>query len=512
MKYTLSIAILTLIGTQAFSQVPEDVIRLNWNPVSGTARSQAIGGAIGSLGGEITNNFVNPAGLGFYKLSEIVLTPGFTLGHTESNYRGSDARSNNINRFNVSTTGFVSANSDPGMNWVSKAFSIAINRSANFNNTIYYKGNNDHSSYSEQFAEEFSRSGVPFSDVRYSPYLSLGTKEAIYTYLIDTATTQNGLEVVGRPEYLNSVNQQNQIDTKGGIIEIAISYAANLRDKFYIGGSIGIPILSYERTSTFLESDPNKDVTNNFGYSRFEEKSSINGVGFNAKFGVIFKPEQQTRIGISFNTPTVYGLKERYTAKMVTDLENLFAPNYPGVDSIDQSYYGQDPEYKYDMSSPWKFLLSGSHVFNAVEDVTQQRGFISADIEYVTYGSSKFSPADQGDDQSYYDDVNKVVKGMYKGAFNFRVGGEMKFNTFMTRLGFAHYGNPYENSPVSSGKTLLSGGVGYRNSGIFLDLTYVYTLTHDAHFPYLLPAPKSNVYADYKSKIGQILVTIGFKL
>ena len=510
MKYTLSIAFLTLIGTQAFSQVPEDVIRFGWTTPSGTARSQAIGGAIGALGGEITNTFVNPAGLGFYKLGEIVLTPGFTLGHSDASYRGSDARSNNVSRFNMSTTGFVIANTDPGSRWVSKVFSLAVSRTANFNNSVYYKGNNDYSSFSEQYSEEFSKSGVPFNDVRYSPYLSLGTKMAIYTYLIDTATTPNGLEVVGRPEYLNEVIQQNSIETKGGITELSIGYAGNLEDKFYIGGSIGVPIVSYERRSVFTESDATNDKTNKFGYSRYEEKLSTSGAGLNAKLGVIFKPAYQARIGLAIHTPTIYGLKDKLSAKMVTDVENLF--NNDPVDSVDQSYYGQQPVYKYDLSSPWKFLVSGSYIINGVEDVTQQRGFITADIEYVTYGSSRLSPAEQDDDQTYYDNVNKAVKAAYKGAFNFRVGAEAKFNTFMARLGFAHYGNPYADKQLpKAGKTLLSGGLGYRDRGIFIDLSYVHTLTKDVNFPYRLE-DKANTFANVNNKIGQILLTFGFKI
>jgi len=412
----------------------------------------------------------------------------------------------------MSTIGFISATSDPNSKWVSKAFSIAVNRTANFNNSVYYKGNNDHSSISEVYAEEFSKSGVPFSDVRYSPYLSLPTKMAIYTYLIDTATLGGINQIIGRPEYLNSIDQEYRATTRGGITEIALGYAGNLQDKFYIGGSVGVPIVSYERRTSFTETDPNKDVTNNFKFSRYEEKLTTTGVGLNAKLGIIFKPVQQMRFGVAINSPTIYGLKDKISAKMVTDVEKLFGPNDPGVDSITSDYYGQDPTYKYDMSSPWKFLVSGSYIFNEVEDVTRQRGFITADVEYVTYGSSRFSPSQEDDDQSYYDGVNKTVKDLYKGALNVRVGGEVKFNTMMARLGFAHYGNPYEDSPFKAGKTNLSGGLGYRDFGIFIDLTYVYSITHDAYFPYRLPPPKQNVYADVKSKVGQILLTIGFKI
>ena len=46
---------------------PEDALRYSFYPQNGSARNLAIGGAMGSLGGDITATYVNPAGLGFYK-------------------------------------------------------------------------------------------------------------------------------------------------------------------------------------------------------------------------------------------------------------------------------------------------------------------------------------------------------------------------------------------------------------------------------------------------------------
>lgn len=518
MKNTLSIAFLLFAGSTAMAQLPDDVMRLHYTSPSGTARSQAIGGAMGSLGGDITSTFVNPAGLGMYKVSEIVVTPGFTMAKSTSNYWGSDATSKNLNRFNFSTSGFVSATNEPGRNWVSKAFSIAVSRTANFNNAIYYKGVNDYSSFSEQYAEEFSRSGVAINDVRSSPVLSIPTKMAIYTYLIDTATTPNGLEVLGKPEqYLDRVVQQNRITTKGGITEIALGFAGNNKDKFYLGGSVGIPIVKYERRLEFTESDPTNNKDNYFGFSRYEERLTTTGVGLNAKLGMIFKPIQQLRIGAAIHTPTIYGLRDKVWSKMVTDVEKLFQrtnPNDPGIDSITSDYYtgNQQPVYKFDMTSPWKFIVSGAYIFHGVEDVTAQRGFITADAEWVTYGSSRFSPAEENDDESYYDELNKTVKNLYKGALNLRVGGELKFNTFMVRGGYAHYGSPYDDNVLKASRSIISTGIGYRDKGIFVDLTYAHTIYKDVNFPYRLQDKEFQTYADTKSTIGQFLLTFGFKI
>jgi len=84
----------------------------------------------------------------------------------------------------------------------------------------------------------------------------------------------------------------------------------------------------------------------------------------------------------------------------------------------------------------------------------------------------------------------------------------MKLNTFMVRLGGAYYGNPYQSQ--SSDVVKVTGGVGYRNKGIFLDLAYVYSMYKDVDFPYRLQ-DKPNVPAILKNNGGNIVATIGFK-
>src|SRR6476620_8733944 len=83
----LSLFFLLLFSLQLFAQVPEDAARLTWYPVNGTARYMAIGGAMGSLGGDITAAYVNPAGLAFYRTREFAFTPGLLMNRNKANYR-----------------------------------------------------------------------------------------------------------------------------------------------------------------------------------------------------------------------------------------------------------------------------------------------------------------------------------------------------------------------------------------------------------------------------------------
>ena len=86
MKKILSAALL-LSSTIVNAQVPEDAIRYSWYPHNGTARNMAIGGVMGSLGGDITAAYVNPAGIGFYKTNEVVVTPGLFSNNNKANFR-----------------------------------------------------------------------------------------------------------------------------------------------------------------------------------------------------------------------------------------------------------------------------------------------------------------------------------------------------------------------------------------------------------------------------------------
>lgn len=521
MKRIVYLLITCCVAQQLSAQVPEDALRMSFNPIGGTARVQAIGGAFGSMGGDITSTFINPAGLGFYKTGEFVLSPGISFLNGKSNYGGSRSVAESYNKFQLSASGIVWGQASPYGRWRNRAVSLAVNRIANFNGRVFYQGENNYSSFSESFAEEFARSGADISANPYTVPVSYGAKLASWTYLIDTLSTNAGTEVIGLPQRGAIVHgvpmdlfQTKDVQTRGGITEIAFGYAANMDDKVYLGGSVGIPIVNYDRTSTFTEEDLSGSDSNDFNYSTYREQYTSQGVGINARFGVIFKPAEQVRAGIAIHTPTLYGLREQTTGRMETDLDEYRTNQVLGVANEDTIFgqFGADvPEYRYDLVSPWKFLVSGSYILNGqVADVAQQRGFITADIEYVTHRSSRFSSADAADDQDYYAGVNDAVRFSYKGAVNFRVGGELKFNTLMTRLGFAYYGNPYSAPDLRARKMNLSGGFGYRDKGIFADITYVYGFNRDVDFPYRL-ADKDNVLADITNHNSSLLLTLGFK-
>ncbi len=515
MKNIFFIIAVFALSSVVKAQEPADALRYSWNVQSGTARQQAVGGAMGSLGGDLSATYVNPAGLGFYKTGDFVLSPGFRLLKNKSTYLGR-TETDDKNSFALGTTGIVLGGSDRKTK--SSAFAIAVNRTASFGSNILYRGENSQSSYSQQFLEEIGNIKDANSVAADFPF---GTSLAFNTFWIDTVGggTSGNFQFQSRARNVllagGSLLQEQVVNTKGGITEFALAGALNRNDKFYFGATLGIPILNYERESTFTEADASADPTNKFDFATISEDLRTSGAGINLKAGIIFKPVEYVRLGLAVHSPSFLTLTDRYSAQVTTNTEN-----YEGQwDDFSDDYNGGAPsQFKYFLVTPYRLIASASYVLREIEDIRKQRGFLTADIEYVNYKASSFHEDTDSETISdpatkdYLKSLNDAIDNAYKGAFNFRVGGELKFTTIMVRAGAAYYGNPYKNISGEKGNRLLfSGGLGYRHKGFFIDGTYVHNIIKDAHAPYRLQSMPYQV-ANIKGTGGNIVVTVGFKI
>ncbi|HVZ55183.1 MAG TPA: hypothetical protein VG870_00875 [Chitinophagaceae bacterium] len=514
MKRLIFIATLALPVLTLRAQEPADALRYSWVTPGGTAREQAIGGAMGSLGGDLSAAYVNPAGLGMYKTGDVVFSPGFNFLANRGTYYDRTEKDHK-NQFVWGATGFVMGwgNGNNGRKLRSSAFSMAVNRLADFNSNILYRGSQNQSSFSQKFLEEIQNNNDHDANHVASSY-PFGTSLALNTYWIDTVAggSAGNYQFQTRSPIATGLLQQNTLNSKGGITEFAMAGAANISDKFYYGATLGIPILRYERTTEFLEADATDNPNNQFNYAAFSDHLKTTGVGVNLKAGILYKPADFLRLGLAFHSPTYYSLEDKYDASITTDTEG-----YQGLlTQSSNDLIGGPSDFKYALVTPYRVIASASYVFRESEDVTQQRGFVTADVEYINYKASSFhQDAGASYDQStkdYLKQLNTAIDNAYKGAINLRVGGELKFTTFMVRAGGAYYGNPYKNLHGEKGSHLqLTGGLGYRNKGLFIDLAYVQNINRDTNFPYRLQyAPFQG--ARIKGSGGNVILTFGFKI
>lgn len=495
----------------SLAQTPEDALRLSWYHSGGTARSLAIGGAMGSLGGDAAANTLNPAGLAFFKTSDFLFSPGVFFGKNKSNFRGSAIKGKNQSNTTFGTSGFVFG----GFGYNGRnSFGLTVTRLADFNQSHFYKGLNDYSSFAEPLADEFASSRLTIDQALNSSTVSLTTKMALYTYLVDTARVNGNLQVIARSENPPVREQQNLIESSGGITQFSMGFGTSSPSgKLLAGLGLGLSVINQERHTYFRESDASGNQNNDFNFLAYDEYFTLKGFGLTMNGGLIFRPRSYVRIGLAVHTPTWMPLKETFRSGFAADLENHFGPGN-GYDSVTSSVFVGSPrvDNRYTLSSPAKILLSGAYVFREEERIDRQKGFITADLEYINYSWLKYGPYDQTTTTETYSASNEAIDAIYKGAFNFRLGGELKFKTFMARAGFAYYGNPYKDSELKGRKMNLSTGLGYRNKGMFVDLTYIHRLNKEVNFPYRVNAPRANTFANLNENGGNILVTLGFKI
>lgn len=137
----------------------EDALRYSQAKTSGSARMQALGGGYSALGGDATNAYTNPAGLGFYNRSELSITPIFNSLKTSSSYIGSTTQSSTSNA-NIGQLGLILSSGGSGSRKKRSSLAITYSKQVNLLSDFSYAGQNKKSSMMDYFAEKATRRGV----------------------------------------------------------------------------------------------------------------------------------------------------------------------------------------------------------------------------------------------------------------------------------------------------------------------------------------------------------------
>ncbi len=281
------------------------------------------------------------------------------------------------------------------------------------------------------------------------------------------------------PNSTQSVN----VARSGSVSEFNIAGALNISNQIYIGATLGLVSLKYDYSS-MLDED---GIASNY-YINYNQNQITEGSGVNAKLGVIFRPSPEFRIGANLQTPTWFNIDDSYTE----------SSNDPNV-LTSETY-----NFSYNLRTPLKGSLGASYIIG-------NRALISADVDFVDYSTIRFSSSDGGDVSTIVDN-NNDVRSSFKSAVNYRVGGEVKVNDFISlRAGYGLNGSAYKDDSDNHFKTqFFSGGVGYRNKNYYFDLAYQRVQTNSTFSPYLLPDYTEPV-ADVKNDKNNVFLTFGIR-
>ncbi len=490
MKYCSIILTIIFFSFEISAQTLKDAVRYSFLEVGGTARTVGVGGATGALGADFSVLSTNPAGLAAFRRSEFTFTPTFVRSTVEEkldapgNFTQDRARSN----FNFNNIGLVFSTRPLSADWTVSAFGIGLNRTANFHQTTYFEGTTP-GSITDRWLE-------------LAQGLTPGNLDAL------EAGVAYDAEAIYRPDPDNfpsdyvsdfplnaDVDKSQLIRRKGSINELVFSFAGNYRERLMVGATLGVPILSFEETKTYRETDENDNI-DFFEDLAYTERLRATGSGINLKLGLIYRLSQMVRLGGAVHTPTSYGLSESFSTQVQY---NYF------LNGIVQNGEATSPDgsFEYRIRTPWRFIGSAGFIFG-------KSGFLSAEVEWVDYTNAKFNfnNTSNAADIEYEQELNTQIGNELTSALNLRLGGEFVYESLRFRGGYLVSAAPYaENAdPVSA----FSVGAGIRGESTFLDFAYQRQISQSQFAPYLTNfAPESSVMREtFRNKF---MLTAGFK-
>lgn len=455
----LTLSSFTIAGAFAQSGYFEDAYRFSRVNPSGSARIIGIGGTQYSLGGDVSNIAGNPAGLGFFRKSEISVSLGYSDWKVDTKYLG-QSKTYNTTNFTVPNASYVMAS--PKEDLESKAFKggafgISFQRLANFNTEYgYFSDQLGESSIIDFYLQDAF--GIPESQIENYGLTGL----AYQTYQINPIVFDENGNAIENPDtydsfVLGNPFQDENITQEGSANQMTFSYGANFNHKVFVGGGLGIRTLNFSSSKIYNEEFNDQPLAN----SSLRERLYINGVGANLNLGLIYKPMDYLNLGFIFQSPTWYSLNEEYEAAMTAKYNNYYFEQ-EDITLGQQDAISDLVVSNYGLNTPLK--IGGGATF-----FIGKNGFISADLDWVDYSAGRINSNDfdEGPD-------NQVIKSLYASTINYRIGGEARFDVLRLRAGYAHFGDPYANSPgVDQSTQQFSGGIGAKIKAFTIDLAVV---------------------------------------
>jgi hypothetical protein len=490
----ISAFVLTAAAT-ALSQTSADALRYSRIDIGGTARYMGLSGAFGALGADFTTSSTNPAGIGLYKSSELIITPAVHIGSVNSIYNGYEASDSRTN-FYLGNAGIVITSKSktdpkrPGFRYVS--FATGVIRLNDFNHRYNMNGYNQDNSLLDIYVEDAN--GINFHDIENDNYgyYAYDLNLAWWDYLLDLQPGQDS------STYFSPVpSQANKLQTKsinswGSMNEYVFSMAANYNDRLYMGMTFGIPMIRYFESSVYTESEiDNSDLRY---FDRIEDLET-HGSGFNFKVGMIYRASDWLRVGAAFHSPSWFNnMRDYWQVTMVSDFYTQ--------DSYGQTrYIATSPSgyYEYSLQTPWR--LQGNLGF-----IIGNIGLVSADYEFADYSKARLDAYDYN-----FNEENSAVENSYTGSHHIRVGTEWRYNIFSFRAGAKYFTSPYQNDINDGSQLGFSGGVGLKYGWFFMDFAYSYRGMEDEYYFYNTASVSANPVAN-KTGEHYILTTFGAKL
>lgn len=499
-KIFFSACLLSLFMAHAHAQETYENTKLIDNDLNGTARYVGMGGAMEALGADISVINSNPAGIGLFRRSSGSVSFGLVSQDGASSFKYGNKTNASFDQ-----AGFVYSMRDGRRTFInfgfnyhkSKNFDYILNAASGLNGASQHK-----LSYMKALANENNLDKT-----------SSGWRGKFsYTSQLDNLYYNTLMMTSSDGFFYNDASRYEFGRAETGYIgEYDFNTSVNVNDRVYLGVTVGIHDVHYTGHSLYSEALVNLN-NQTAGDITVNDERRITGTGYNASFGIIFRPVDASpfRIGLSVTTPTWYDLK----TSNYTYLINNTKADGGGKLQGDYPNYTTGESYEFKLFTPWKFGVSLGHtVGNYLA--------LGASYEYADY-SRLDTRVNDGYDVDYWGDVyehsssdepmNRHARETLKAVSTLKIGAEAKvMPNLAVRAGY-NYVSPmfkkegYKDGNIDSyGSNYSSAtdytnweatnrytvGVGYTLGKMSFDLAYQYAQTNGKFHPF------ADSYLDY---------------
>lgn len=521
--------ILCLIANSTYGQGYYDTaLRFGQNSIFGSVKSMGMGGVQMATGADGSAQTANPAAPGLMRKSEIQFGLMPVFNRSVNTYEGAEVEANKnrapIGNFSLSLCN-PKDDIQPG-SFRGGTFTISYNRMAVFDRNSNWEGiskltpgqgNTVKNSIIDYYLDQLK--GYSPNDVLINRDVQPNTIPANYnadinlfydTFVLDVDASKNEFTSYIPRGDMKKMGTWNQTLSQG--IWNA-GYSANFNDKIYIGASLGYFTSNFKSDVTYGETlinidpgDPNFVNSQAFRGFNFNITKTINqqARGITGNIGILGRISDNFRIGGSVQLPTSVSISETFDSKMEANYNQIaYWYNTPDkqITLGAESAFTQTNDYNSKLRIPAKYRLGATYIAG-------KSGMFGIDLEYTDLSKTKLT---EGDGGYNFKDENAIIQNAYKPTLNIKVGGELRFEDFRFRLGYAFMPTALrENSSFKNNANgdahYFTGGIGGRYESWFWDAALVYGFWKTKYN--YLPAISSDVSS--KVTTTQFRLGVGF--
>lgn len=427
----------TLVAAQDF-----DLQTMSETDILGSARYVGMAGAMTAVGGDESAVRDNPAALGVFRRSAVSVSLNWQTEKAQSNLFNY-----NESIFRCPHFAIIFSFGNP------QRYNGAI-----FNNLMFsyqrLKSFSRHSIYSGSFGASLIQQVADITNSNPNNSIiqsQLHTDWDLYNNpeigWLSVLFAKEGLitekdgkwfAIDGTPTY-----SELELQESGGVDMYDFSWGINISNRCYLGLGANLMSLTYGKTSFYYEEFSRAGVLDHY---LLTSTLNVSGLGFMGNIGVIYTPLSALRLGLSWQSPTIYSMK--FSNHSTTDFKET------PVNSFTYNKY----------LTPMRGTAGMAFCFG-------RHGLLSAQYEYTHQFDKTIS------------DVHTIKAGLevvVSDRLFLRGGYAYEFNNMRSTL-MPHYNDTRTDTEFRRSRRThyITAGIGYRGRYVYTELAYRYRRNSD---------------------------------